>query len=794
MANLIGSLRLISTFDWSEFFESVSLVEQILQNDPAGVYARMDFRSRDRYRHAVEELAEPTGEGQLQVARASVERARRVGERAPDSRAAHVGYHLIGGGRREFERSVAWVPGLRQRIRRLFFRYATAGYLGTIAAGCALLVGIALAYAYAQGWRGPGLLLLAVLTIVPASELTIQILQRIISAFIPPRRLPRLELTRIPSNARTVVIVPTMLGSVEGVHDLIAHLEVQALGNVDPQIHFAILSDFRDAATETMPHDAEILEAARVGIEALNARHAEGSTGRFLLFHRQRQWNEQEGLWMGWERKRGKIEEFNRLLRGATDTSFTFHAGDLRAIDGVKYCITLDSDTRLPRDVARELIGIITHPLNRPALDPRVGRIIEGYGILQPRVSVTFTSAAGSLFARLYSGHTGVDPYTTAVSDTYQDLFGEGIFTGKGLYDVDAFAAALQHSVPENALLSHDLFEGLHARVALVSDVELVDEYPASVLTHARRQHRWIRGDWQILLWLFPFVPSQVGLKRNTLPLIGRWKILDNLRRSLVPPTLLALLVAGWTVLPAPRWFWTATVIGVVASQLLPLIARLLTGPGRSQSIPVFLRNLRGDVATALAQIALGLTLLAYHAFDSFHAIALTLVRMAVTGRRMLEWETAATTAARATGLVGQRGLAQFIVEMMASPLIAVVAGVAIAAWNPLAWPAAFPFLLLWTVAPAVAYWLSVPVGARVRPLTDAERSLLRRTARKTWRYFETFANASQAWLPPDNFQEDMADRGWRRAHRRPISAWACCRRWPRTTSAISPPLRLSRG
>ena len=328
---------------------------------------------------------------------------------------------------------------------------------------------------------------------------------------------------------------------------------MQALGNLDPHIHFALLSDFLDAPTETLPHDAEILEAARAGIAALNAKHADGGADRFFLFHRLRQWNAREGLWMGWERKRGKIEEFNRLLRGATDTSFAVTVGDLSILPDVKYCITLDSDTRLPRGVARELIGIIMHPLNRPTFDAAVGRVTEGYGILQPRISVTFMSAAGSLFARLYSGHTGVDPYTTAVSDTYQDLFDEGIFTGKGLYDVDAFIAALEDSVPENALLSHDLFEGLHARVALVSDVELVDDYPSSVLSHARRQHRWVRGDWQILFWLFPFVPSRRGLKRNTLPAIGRWKILDNLRRSLVAPTLLAMLVAGWLVLPGRR-------------------------------------------------------------------------------------------------------------------------------------------------------------------------------------------------------------------------------------------------
>ena len=763
VANLISSLRLISTFDWSEFFESVSLVEQVLQRDPAAVYGRMDFRSRDRYRHAVEELAVPTGEGQLLLALKSVERARQAHVQTADARASHVGYHLIGGGRKQFERSVAWHPNLKQRVRRFFFAWATSSYLGTIAAGTLLLVAIAAAYARLHGWRDPALLVLALLTAVPASELVIQLLQRIIGYLIPPRRLPRIELDAVPASARTMVIVPTLFDSVQRVEDLIAHLEVQALGNIDPHIHFALLSDFRDAQTETLPQDEGILHAARTGIAALNARYADGGT-RFFLFHRHRQWNAREGLWMGWERKRGKIEEFNRLLRGATDTSFTVSVGDLSLLAQVKYCITLDSDTRLPRGVARELIGIITHPLNRPTFDPTLGRVTEGYGILQPRISVTFTSAAGSLFARLYSGHTGVDPYTTAVSDTYQDLFGEGIFTGKGLYDVDAFMAALEDAVPENALLSHDLFEGLHARVALVSDVELVDDYPSSVLSHARRQHRWVRGDWQILFWLFPFVPSRRGLKRNTLPVIGRWKILDNLRRSLVAPMLLAMLVAGWIVLPAPRWVWTLAAVGVAASQLLPVAARLLIGPRRSQSIPVFLSNLSGDTAIALAQIALSLTFLAFHAFDTAHAIAVTLVRVVVTKRRLLEWETAVATAARAAGLVGHKHLRHFVAQMAASPIIAAAVGVTVVGWRRDALPAAAPFLLLWLIAPVIAYWLSVPVGARVRPLADRERMLLRRTARKTWRYFETFVTDADGWLPPDNFQEsDEATRLARR-------------------------------
>ena len=754
MASLIGSLRLISTFDWSEFFENVSVVEQILQRDPAGVYARMDFRSRDRYRHAIEELAEPTGEAQQHLALASIEFARRVAERTPDARGAHVGYHLIGRGRPAFEASIAWVPKTGKRLRRLFFRWAAPAYVGAITLGTAALLAAAVAYASREGGHGLWLVVIALLLTVPASEFTTQVLQRLLSFLIPPRRLARFEYDAIPRDARTMVIVPTIFDSIERVRELADHLEVQAAGNLDPHIHFALLSDFRDATAETQPQDAAILAAAREAVTALNAQYPGEAGGRFFLFHRRRQWNEREQLWMGWERKRGKIEEFNRLLRGATDTSFTVQIGDLDVLPQVKYCITLDSDTRLPRDAARELIGIITHPLNRATYDPKVGRVTEGYGILQPRVSVTYKSAAGSLFARLYAGHTGVDPYTTAVSDTYQDLFAEGIFTGKGLYDVDAFVAALEDTVPENRLLSHDLFEGLYARAGLVSDVELVDEYPSSVLTHARRQHRWIRGDWQILLWLLPLVPSRRGLKRNALPLISRWKIFDNLRRSLVPSTLLALLVAGWTMLPGSPAFWTAAVVAVLASELLPIAARLLASPKQGEYPSVFLRNLSDDALTALAQMVLGVTLLAYHAVDSAHAIGLTIVRLAVTKRRLLEWETAAASATRAGVRSGSKGLRRFAREMMASPIVAAVATTLILVRDSAALPVAAPFLLFWFAAPGIAYWLSLPIGARARPLDERQRVLLRRTARKTWRYFDAFVTEADAWLPPDNCQE----------------------------------------
>src|SRR5581483_11731784 len=489
----------------------------------------------------------------------------------------------------------------------------------------------------------------------------------------------------VPDNARTMVIVPTMLASVDGVDGLIEHLEVLALGNLDPCVHFAILSDFPDTTAADAPEDAPVLARAIAGVQALNVKL--GSDDRFFLFHRDRQWNLGEQAWIGWERKRGKIEEFNRLLRGATTTSFSTQIGRLDILPSIRYCLTLDSDTRLPRDTAKTLVGIIAHPLNQPHFDRQLGRVTEGYGILQPRVSVTMASAAGSIFARTYAGHTGVDPYTTAVSDLYQDLFGEGIFTGKGLYDVDAFVSALEGRVPENALLSHDLFEGLYARTALVTDVEVVDDYPSSVLAHARRQHRWVRGDWQILWWLLPFVPSRSGVQRNRLPVIARWKILDNLRRSLLPPAMVALLVAGWTVLPGDPLVWTAAAL---ASLLLPIVVRsleVLGGPHPQQSWTGFARAAIEDLKTGAARSALQLAFVANQAFERLHAIGVTLVRLGVTRHRLLEWETMAANAARG----GPPRLRAFLSGMAASPLVAVGAFLVVAAARPRALPIAWP-------------------------------------------------------------------------------------------------------
>ncbi len=753
VANTITSLRLCASHDWSRSVERVSLVEQILQRDPAGVYGRMDFASRDRYRQAVEELAEPSGEAQVEVALAATEQSRTAHDQGVEGASGHVGYHLIGGGRRALERRVAYRPGPGQRLRRAVFRHATPAYIGSLALVTVAGVAAAVAAARALGADTQVLAAVGLAALLPASDLATGIVQRLVATLAHPRRLPRLDLeSGVPEQAETMVVIPTLLDSAEGVQALVEHLEVQALGNLDPRVRFAILGDFKDAPVAEEPEDAIVLEAAVSAIEELDRRHG---GGLFYLFLRARRWNPSEGCFMGWERKRGKIDEFVRLLRGSRDTSYAVMRGDLAVLPRVRYLISLDRDTRLPRGAARSLLGIAAHPLNRARYDGRQRRVTEGYGMLQPRVSVTFESAAGSLFARLYAGHTGVDPYTTAVSDTYQDLFGEGIFTGKGLIDVDAFAASLSGRVPENALLSHDLFEGLHARTALVSDVEVVDDYPASVLAHARRLHRWVRGDWQILGWLLPWVRTSTGIERNRLPVISRFKILDNLRRSLLAPGYVAWFALAYTLFPPSGWAWALAGLAVLAFPVFLTLAEALRGPG-VVPLRVFLREQAERLRTEMARALVRLTFLAYHAAEMLHAIVLTLGRLALTQRRLLEWETAAAVAARLTGLRGRSGVRAFLVEMASSPVVALLLALAIARVRPADLPGALPLLALWWAAPFLAFLLSRPVpSSEAAELDETDRALFHRVARRSWDYFDRHLGPDDNWLPPDNFQQE---------------------------------------
>ena len=753
VGNIITSMRLLSTLDWRDFFEEVSLVDPILGEDPAGAYLRMEFASRDRYRHVVERIAKRTRSDELKVARRAVELAQKSREADPsEERRAHVGYHLIDDGAGELEREFNYRPRLDERITRAIFRHPTLIYLGTLALLTLLIAGTFLYYAFRAGATPLTLLACALLVIIPASDLALGVLNWDVTRVFYPRVLPKMDTARgIPDDARAFVVIPTLFTSVETVRELLEKLEVHYLANQDERLSFALLGDFADAAREEMPEDEALLDAALGGIEALNKRYGTEGEPRFFLFHRRRQWNEREGKWLGWERKRGKLHEFNRLLRGARDTSFIVSTADPSSLTNVRYVITLDSDTQLPRDAARRLIGTIAHPLNRPRFDKGQGRVTEGYSILQPRVSISLTSASRSRFARVFSGNTGIDPYTTAVSDVYQDLFGEGSYTGKGLYDVDAFEAALDNRVPDNALLSHDLFESLYARAALVTDIELLDDYPAYYDTYAKRQHRWTRGDWQIARWLMPRVPDASGRRvRNHLPLIARWKIFDNLRRSLVAPALLLWLALAWTVLPGSALIWTLFALLVLAFPVYAHVTTSLLIHPRGVPWTSHFWSVWGDVRTNTAQVALTLTFLAHQSYLMTDAILRTLYRKLVSRKHLLEWVTAAQ--AESSSRHDRKAYLRF---MWPAELLAGIVLVLILWLRPEALPLAAPFLFAWALSPLIAHWVSRHAPQQEQVLTAKDARAARLAARRIWRFFETFAGEEDNWLTPDNFQED---------------------------------------
>ena len=736
--NVIMSMSLMSALDWAQFFETVSLVDEVLRAGPN--YAAMDFATRDAYRHAVEELARGSGRSELEVAREAMAHTHRA-DGADDDRRSDPGFYLIGNGCQAFELTLGYRARRMRRLLRTYVAAATPGYLGTIAVLSGFMFTLPLLAAGASGVEPMSLLVLALLAVVPASDLAIALLNRSVTALVTPAVLPRLELRDgVPPHLRTMVVVPMLLTDGAEVNEQIERLEVHYLANPNGDLRFAILTDWLDAPTESMPGDDETLGAAREGIARLNRRHGATPDGseRFLLFHRRRLWNEGERAWMGWERKRGKLHELNRVLRGATDTSFV--PTDAVAPAGVRYVITLDADTRLPRGAVERLVGTMAHPLNRPRVDPGRRRVVEGYAVLQPRVTPPLPGREGSFFQRLSSGPAGVDPYASAVSDVYQDLWGEGSYTGKGIYDIDAFEAALAGRVPENALLSHDLFEGVFARAGLVTDVELFESAPSHYGVAAARQHRWARGDWQLLPWILG----------SRIPVIGRWKMLDNLRRTVSAPAAFLTLVVAWVTPGTSPTMWSAFILATVAVPGLLSVLGGLVPHARGISKRSHTRAVGRDVVLAASQIGLTITMLTHQAWLMSDAIVRTLVRVYVTHRRLLEWVTAAQ--AKAGLRLDLRG---FCRRMGGGVALAGAASVAVAWGRPEAWPAALPFLMLWAVSPAVARWISVPRRTAVtQPLSSEDVRALRAIARRTWRFFATFVGPEDHALPPDNFQE----------------------------------------
>lgn len=763
--NSIGTLRFIGTTDWRDFVEAHSNVEKILAKDPAGTYPHMDFATRDSYRHKVESIAKDARLPETEVALAVLALAEKHKEGDPSftieqedggyaKKPHHVGYYLVGNGQKQTKQTVRIRYNRVQRFVQAAKKMPLFLYLSSIAGLTCLTAAFMFYLPYSRGIRGGWLLSLVVLQGVLASaQLAISVVNWISTLLVKPRLLPRMDFsTGIPPEFRTLVIVPTLLSSKEYIDELVEGLEIRFLANKGDNLHFGLLTDFVDANVETLKEDRELTDLAGARIDALNQKYKRTPNDVFFLFHRSRIWNAGERKWMGYERKRGKIAALNALLRRRGEHEFSLITGDYSVLYDVKYVITLDSDTLLPRDSAWKLVATMAHPLNRPEYDVRKRRVTAGYGVLQPRVDSSIAVATTSLYLNMQGGVSGIDPYTRVSSDVYQDLFQEGSFIGKGIYDVDVFELTFRDLFQENRILSHDLLEGCYVRSGLVSDVFLYEENPSRYESDLRRHHRWIRGDWQIAGWILPFVRTGKGhLIKNKLSALSRWKITDNLRRSLVPISLLSLLLLGWFVLPFP-WFWTAAVSTIIL--LPPLLAigwQLLHKPA-DLTVKAHVAEVAGYLKITLIRFVFSLSILPYEALQYADAILRTLWRMTITRRRLLEWTSSAAESGKPQAPLWS--VYQFIAI---TPLLALLC-ITFLLTNLPVLSIAGPILMLWLLSPVLVWRLSKPEVASRPKLTEQELSFLHKTARKTWSFFDQFVTADDNWLPPDNLQQHNGD------------------------------------
>jgi len=748
LPTLVTSLRALADLEWKEFFERTATTEQILRLDPLGAYESMDFQSREAYRTVVAELAEYSDSSEQDIARAAIALAQTpklAGQASGQARerTRHVGYYLLGPGQGALKERIGYKPPFIRRLRETLLKWPDFFYLIGIELATLAMLALLVSFAHLR----PLPLIAVLFLVLPAVECAVASMNLVATRFFPPRRLPRLDFSKqIPEDCATLVAVPILLTSEAQVRAAVQGLEIRFLANRDRNLHFALLTDLPDS-TQQFDDKDRLAGFCAEFIEQLNQKYAQAKKGTFFQFHRNRAYNPSEGLWMGWERKRGKLLDLNRFLLRQSD-HFPLKVGDLSLLSDVRYVIPLDLDTQLPADAANRLVGTMAHPLNRPVIDSVTNMIVEGYGILQPRVDISIRSASRSRFAALLSGDTGVDFYTRAVSDVYQDLFGEGIFTGKGIYDVEAFHRVLEHRFPCNAVLSHDLIEGVYARTGLVSDIEVVDDYPSHFSAYSRRKHRWVRGDWQIIFGLLPRVRDYFGkLVRNPLSHISRWKIIDNLRRSLMDFAIFLVFIGGWLWLPGKPVYWTLAALAVMLfPTYFQFVFTVLTA-GSAVFESRFWRNLLADFASEHSRLFFRLTFLCHQTLVSVDAVVRTLIRMKFTHKRLLQWETAADAE------VGT-GVSLVDVYLRWSPVIALAIGALTFILRPLALNAALPILALWAASNSICKWLHQPQRSGETRIEPGDRDLIRNMALRTWRFFREYSTQEENWLIPDIVQE----------------------------------------
>ncbi|MES2208376.1 MAG: glucoamylase family protein [Pseudomonadota bacterium] len=757
ISNSIGSLRFLSTIDWHEFVETMSTVEQTLRKDPSAIYSQMDFATRDCYRHVIESIGRRTSCTETQIAEEVIKLANgAAATHGHDNRTAHVGFYLIDKGFKQLEKAVKCHVSPSLVLKKFAKTYPLLCYLGPIFLISALFTAGMLEVAYYYEIQRSSLVVLGILTFLASSQLAVAFVNWLATLWVAPSPLPRMNFAEgIPAEFRTLVAVPTLLTSLPGIDSLCEALEVRFLANRDKHLQFALLTDFADAASETISEDEALLQHAQKAIVHLNEKYADhslenGST--FFLFHRPRRWNAQEKIWMGHERKRGKLADLNQLLCTGSSHIFSCVVGSLDHLSSIKYVITLDTDTQLARDSARQFVSVMAHPLNHPVYDEKTKRVTDGYGILQPRVASRLPAANASYYERLFSGDAGIDPYTRTVSDVYQDLFSEGSFIGKGIYDVEMFERVLKDRFPENRILSHDLLEGCYLRSGLLSDVQLYEEYPSRYSVDVKRRHRWIRGDWQLFAWLLPSVPANkegTTRQKNPLSALSYWKVFDNLRRSLVSTALVALFILGWVLLPASG-LWTSALLSILFIPPLSAVILDLFHKPKDVLIRQHLLATMRSTRKHFSHTLLTLAFLPHDAFFSLDAILRTVWRMLISRKQLLEW-VPSSEANKSTS-----NQLHYSFRMMWSALAVAIATVSfiILFAPPLTLLFAVPILLLWLISPIIAWKISLPLASNTVTLSVDQTKFLHHLARKTWAFFENFVVEEDNWLPPDNMQE----------------------------------------
>jgi cyclic beta-1,2-glucan synthetase len=756
ISNSIGSLRLLGAMDWRGFVESHSIVEKILLQDDDGIYGLMDFDTRDRYRHVVESISKKSDLSEEEVARIAIKLVQQNTPRpGSDQSAAHVGYYLVGMGTAQTKKLAKMRVVGMQKIQQGVKGHAFAAYLFLI---FLITIGISAAIFFTVQTETKNSWLLgivSILALICASQLAISVVNFFAMLLVKPNLLPRMDYSgKIPPSSSTMVVVPAMLTTVTEIENLVEALEVRFLANRKEHLYFGLLTDFTDASHETLSGDQVLLDTVKTGIEALNKKYQREKNDLFYLFHRPRKWNQQENAWMGFERKRGKLSDLNVLLKGISKEHFSLITGNQSVFPKIKYVITLDADTQLPLGSAWKLIGTMAHPLNLAWYDKKRKRVTKGYGILQPRITISLPDITGSRYTRMHGNEPGIDPYTRASSDVYQDLFGEGSYIGKGIYDVDIFQKALDERFLENHILSHDLLEGCYIRSGLLSDVQLFEKYPTTYNADMKMRLRWIRGDWQIFSWILPWVKGADNhLYKNPISALSRWKIFDNMRRSLVPIALTVLLLVAWLVLP-DALFWTIAVSSIIVFPIFVTSVWDALRKPKDVILKYHIKNSLQSIWDVTVKTLFMLICLPYEAFANFTAIMRTLWRMIITRKNLLEWNPSSHLVH-----ADQSTLRISYLLMWIEPVLTVVVFAILAIYSPDKLLIAGPILLLWFIAPFITWYASKPLEKQVAILTSDQNIFLQKLARKTWSFFETFVVASDNWLPPDNYQEQPVEQ-----------------------------------